>query len=165
MQFSLRSALMLTALVAVTVWGASGLGRHDGIFAGALFVLWIGASFIAGWVARGSSARTDVIWFPVVAGLLVNWSAWFFVNSLLRMLIDPNTELVGDVTAGFDLLLDSQRLHLFLILAIVNTVITLLAIWKWREWTTTCVVAGNLVWGVIFWWGFIHASASLIYLD
>jgi hypothetical protein len=91
--------------------------------------------------------------------------AWFFVDFLLGRLVDPNTELVGNISEGFEWLLDAQQSHLFLILAISNTAIILLSLWKRRGWTTACVVAGNLVWAVIFWWGFIHASASLIYVD
>lgn len=165
MRFSLRGMLMLTALIATTLWGTSALGRHDAALFGIVLMLWVATAFLAGWYARGSSVRVGFQWLPIAAGLLINWALWFCMSYLLGVIVDPETELIGDIPAGFELLMDAQRLHIFLYLAVLLSVLMLLAQWKRRSWATACLVACLSVWGFLYWWGFINASAALIGVD
>ncbi len=123
-------------------------------------VLTAAASAIA-WTAANAPGASERLAVPLVASNLVNWAAWYFNRAaFLRMKEGLSGRI--DVSPMAQCLLGAAQFHVFDVIAVAATCITVFAAWR-RNKALLCAAASTALslWLIVFCLGFLSASIHL----
>ena len=155
--YSLRTLLAVVTLIGISI-GIGKLLGGDLVFISILTLFCVAFGFAFGWSARLGTKHTGVRW-PAVTFLGVTWTCWYFNNLSLKFVSDATSR---DLTTTLWIMTKAHHAMVFEGIAMMMTVAI-----GWAAWSRSIrglFIVGSfsvLLWTVIAWTGYVHASVSL----
>jgi hypothetical protein len=161
LRYSTRTLLLLTLLVAVV---AAFVDRHNNLSptVAALLAFWFLGGFVTGWSGRHVPCEGRWRVALALAGILLNVLATYFVDLALRFADDYSSQISGGLSSGFVGMMWLQSHYIFAIVGLSIVMAIAAAGVRQPEWLPILVLGSVGMWLVVFAWGFVNATVSLV---